>query len=113
MPRCKKRLGLLVKWRDAVISVNGWLHPRGCMGARYTHLDLEPIEPLRDLAAKRGISLLCSEAGSGVELVEPVTGISVWLAALDKGRRLRCVRRRVYLMRTRNGMIYVAPIELD
>ncbi len=107
---CKRRLRVRVEWPGASAVVDGWLHPRGCLGARYTHLDLEPAGPLRELASRRGINLRCINLGSDIELVEERTGIWVRVRLLG-GARLKCLGQRVHVMTTRRGLVYIAPIE--
>ena len=107
--KCKQHMRIRVEWQSGSRVVDAWLHPRGCMRARYTHLDLEPVKPLSDLAARRGLTLRCRNTANGIEVTEPLTGIGARLKPLS-GIVLRCGGRQVYVMRTRSGLVYIAPV---
>ncbi|MEB3852117.1 MAG: hypothetical protein LRS49_06035 [Desulfurococcales archaeon] len=81
MQRCKRPVVLEVADPTiGIVSVEASLHPAGCMGARYTHLDV-PLEPLRGgllegLAGPRGgVALRARPAGRGCVELEPPGGL--------------------------------------
>ena len=91
----------------------GELHPRGCMGARESHLDVDALGwgPLGDAARARGFHATCTSVGGGVVLHGGPLASPVRVRILEpRGLRLRCASRRAYVMATRRGMVYIAPL---
>lgn len=110
MARCKKavRVALRDEASLSLVEVEGYLHPRGCMGARFTHLDL-PLEPLRDTllgalaSAPGGVKIRVRPRGGCAEL-EPPAGplLTLCTPCLEPRRGL------AYLTVHRKGWIYLA-----
>ncbi len=58
MKGCKKRIKLRICDDTRCVETNAALHPRGCMRATRTHIDIPAIHPLlTDIARNRGIHL--------------------------------------------------------
>ncbi len=110
---CKQsvRVHVLADYGQQVLR--GFYHKAGCMGARYPHLDLECARDLWlcEVARVRGAGLSCWNGGGCVVLTEHLLGVSVRVCV--EGCRVGCVGGRVYVMRTRSGMLYVGPIVVD
>ncbi len=109
---CKRRVVVRV-CGVSCCSVEGFYHPRGCMGARYSHLDLEVSEclgVLLEACRVRGFSVSCVEEGDCVRLYSEVLPVDVVLCV--DGASLRCSGGRVYVMRSRSGMVYVGGVVL-
>ncbi len=92
----------------ACARARGWLHPRGCMHAKMPHLDMEPVGVLAELARKRGLGARCWSARGVIVIEVPELGLEVRIEA--QGARLAC-GSRVYIMMTRSGHVYIAPVE--
>ncbi len=109
---CKKPLRITILIEDRERVINGDFHPRGCMGARQSHLDLEPLHDtwLWSIALRRGYKLRCKPRGNCIFLEEPLLGLEARLCPLG-GHRLRC-RDKVYVMITRSRRLYIGPVEL-
>ena len=109
---CKKplRITILIEGREHVI--NGVFHPRGCMRARQSHLDLEPLPGtwLWSIALHRGYRLRCRPRNDCISLEESLLGLEARLCPLG-GHSLRC-RGEVYVMITRSRRLYVGPVEV-
>ena len=109
---CKKplRITILIEGREHVI--NGVFHPRGCMRARQSHLDLEPLPGtwLWSIALHRGYRLRCRPRNGCISLEEPLLGLEARLCPLG-GHSLRC-GGEVYVMITRGHRLYVGPVEV-
>ncbi len=91
-------------------------HPRGCMHARESHLDipLAPVlAPIALLARKRGIHIPCRDAEQGIVLEEPSLSIELSLTPLYRDTRLRCLKHVAYIMISRSKKLYIAPILLE
>ena len=114
---CKEPVRVAVKDSASLslVVVEGYLHPRGCMKARFTHLDL-PLEPLRATvlgalaSAPGGAKLRARPAGACVEL-EPPAGAPVTLCV--EGLDLGSASGEAYLTVHRKGWIYLALPGLD
>jgi hypothetical protein len=111
---CKVPVRVVVRDAASVRVVGGFYHRAGCMGARYPHLDLECVGDmwLCELSRVRGVSLECKGSGGGCAvLLEPFSGLSVRVCV--EGGGLGCVGGRVYVMKTRSGMLYIGPLVLS
>ncbi|KSW11397.1 hypothetical protein CF15_00605 [Pyrodictium occultum] len=92
----------------SALRLKAHYHPKGCMRARQSHVDLPcSIEPLCSLAAKRGMKLACRSLEGCITVMEPVTGIEARLCS--QSGSLAC-SRQVYVMRTRGGSLYIGPV---
>ncbi len=78
------------------------------MGARYPHIDVEARGVLAEVARKKGFHARCWGERGAITLVLDRLGLEVRIEAVDA--RLRC-GRRVYIMATRSGLIYISPVE--
>ena len=93
--------------------VAGFYHPRGCLGARRSHLDLEPdkiLQPLVELTRQHGTRLTCRNHDGCVET--HITELGGNMLIRVPGSELRWQQHKIYAMTTRSGMIYIAPLEL-
>jgi hypothetical protein len=114
---CKKPLRLEIETTTPITrsraALQALYHPRGCLGASQSHLDIPPgpapLEPLVLLARKHGIRLNCRSGNGAVTLEDAMIGLRVQLRA--QGAKLAC-RNPLYAMITRSGMLYLAPIVL-
>jgi len=83
------------------------------MRARIDHLDVEVASGggclLYSLARVRGVTLPCEQRGRGLVVYAPEVGAHVSISVVGERLALRC-RRRVYLMVTRGGRLYLAPV---
>jgi hypothetical protein len=116
MPRhnCKKPIELLAELYTATYKISFKLealyHPKGCMKARHSHLDIPPskrLAPLLELAKLRGIKLPCKNVDKALEIHD--LHLSIKLVIKPYTGRLHC-RKHVYIMITNAGMLYLAPI---
>ena len=111
---CKRRLHARIEvrtpggaWRRYKATV--YLHPRGCMKASQTHLDIHfntVPEPLRDLLFQRGLTARCTLSQGALlvhlGLVEArLTGLGI-----DPGRA--SLSFRCYVSRKRDGGVYLS-----
>jgi hypothetical protein len=110
LPRgCKRPVQLYI--RDpglGALTVEAFMHPRGCMGASRSHLDI-PLDGLEgsllaSLAGPRGtVTLEAEPQGGGCVALEPPGGLPSILLCLEGLRprrgpaRLRRIRGKLYL----------------
>jgi len=107
---CKRRVRAALRDEASLklVEVEGYLHPRGCMKARFTHLDL-PLEPLKGtvlgaLASVRGGVKLPVEPRGGCAVLHPPVGAPLVLC-------MDCLKPRrgvAYLTVHRRGWLYLA-----
>ena len=109
MPQCK-RPGppVLLEYHGGTLTLQSILHPKGCMGARTTHLDVEvERDPcgLLEFFGRGGSCLPARREGGGV--IVDLSGVLGYPCVL----RLRGLKYtgRVYLMVSRRGSLYIAP----
>ena len=106
---CKRRLppALIVGPDGSRVRVRAVLHPRGCMGARFTHVDVElGSDPcgLR-VVLGRGGHRVRARVSAG-ETVVDLSGILGYTCVVYVPYELGGV---VYVMVSRGGRLYVAP----
>ena len=117
MNRCKIPLTIRVidDTRGTVIKVDGYYHKSKCMGARYPHLDL-PIEHspkiLVDLVYKRGVNMECIDASNDCVILN-ISILGYALRLCVNKRKIRCGARRIHVMKTGSGNIYIGPVIIE
>ncbi len=107
---CKLHVKVWITCGSSTVSVNGFLHPRRCMGARYSHLDLKPMGAacaLEDIVRVKGVKLPC-EAVEGL-LVIRIPELDTEVRLSVEGFQLEC-RGFIYAMRSRSGLLYLGPL---
>ncbi len=114
MVGCKIPVNIVVSSNGEEKTCRGFYHSRGCMGARYPHLDLEPecINLLRELGFKHGLKIPCRSCGECCVLLDIYFLNNVLrIRALDGC--IKCLDRYAYVMITRSRMIYLGNICID
>ncbi len=106
---CKEKVKVSVKDPTTLKGsvVEGFFHPKGCFGARFSHLDL-PASALEgsligDLAVKGGARVWVEELGGCYEVYyEGVSGVILCFDRLEAGRGWG------YVASHRPGWVYLA-----
>lgn len=106
---CKRIVQVTIEETSCRRRFRAYLHPRGCMNARYTHLDIpsESVEGclLGELARRGGYKLKVQVSGGGCFMLDPGLGLP--------GIRL-CVQGAslhggvAYLAMHKRGFIYLS-----
>lgn len=111
MVECKKLLRLVVDDGFSKHMCRGYYHPRGCLSAGTSHIDLEPdcSEILRDVAFKRGLRLRASCRDGVLVVFLPMLNRIVRIRV--DGGRIKC-GSLVYVMITRGKWIYLGGVEV-
>ena len=109
MPQCKRRgPPVLLEYHGGTLTLPSILHPKGCMGARRTHLDVEVVRDpcgLLIFFRRGGLCLPAIRSGGGV-LVDLYEVLGYPCTLLVRGLEYT---GRVYIMVTRRGSLYLAP----
>ncbi|MET1128654.1 MAG: hypothetical protein ABWW70_04995 [Thermoproteota archaeon] len=118
---CKRRLRLRIVGPDGSCSLEAWLHPRGCMKAKTTHIDVSfrvgcgQLKPLVELGSLRGLKVGCEAQGGCLVLRIDELGLDLKLCpdlgGSEASAGLVC-GERVYIKATRRGTLYVGPVTI-
>ncbi len=78
MKKCKKRIKLRICDDTGCVETSATLHPRGCMKATRTHLDIPAAHPLlADIARNRGMHLDYTYRGNCIEICVLSTSLRI------------------------------------
>ena len=111
--KLRARFALEAPELGEALEALGELHPRGCMGARESHVDIDALSwgPLGDAVRVRGARVSCVNGPGYVVLRGGPLSTFIRVRPLEPpGLRLRCPRSQAYIMATRRGMLYIAPV---
>ena len=111
MAGCKKPLRLVVDDGFSKHVCRGYYHPRGCLSASTSHIDLEPScsQLLRDIAFKRGLRLESSCRDGELVVFLPMLNRTIRIRV--EGARVVC-GSWVYVMITRRKWIYLGGVRV-
>ncbi len=106
---CKKLLEIRVEYSGFVKVCKGYYHPRGCLGARRDHLDIESkcLDILRDLGFKHGLNIKCWSSDDCILL--DLYFLNTWIKICPIRGTLYC-NGNVYLMVSRSGWVYLGGV---
>ncbi len=99
-----------------VTTCHGYIHQRGYMKAKQTHLDLPPTCDkeglLSELGFKHGLRLVCNNHGNGICLFIDFLNDYICIEPMEDNIIINCCEKKIFLMITRSGNIYLGPITL-
>ena len=122
---CKIPLKVSIEFlgEHILLICNAYLHPKGCMKANQTHIDInlmstysnnELVKALIDLIKVRGTKVTCF-MNNGVIILDlrryGLGEVAIRVLGSRDVASIACYRA-VYLMVTRSGYLYVGPLRI-
>ena len=102
--------------QGTITECEGYIHQKGYMKAKQTHLDLpstcDKERLLSELSFKHGLRLICNNHGKGICLFIDFLNDYVCIEPIEGEITVNCSEKKIFLMITRSGNIYLGPITL-
>ncbi|RLG90185.1 MAG: hypothetical protein DRO16_02680 [Thermoprotei archaeon] len=99
-----------------IVTCHGYIHQKGYMKAKQTHLDLSPTCDkeglLSELGFKHGLQLICNNHRNGICLFIDFLNNHICIEPMKENIIINCGEKKIFLMTTRSGNIYLGPITL-